>query len=161
MAQRQDKNRGVLLGLAVGDAMGHTVDRRSVAEICSDYGPNGLLGYDLVNGYADITSYTQLVMTLMGVPGPQIFTACAAVMATVGMFVLRQTCKPFDLFRHILWWAMAIALVFCFTVLGRFFDLTRGDLKATVVMLLFMAAAPVVFKALRTGLECLGKQLKK
>ena len=60
MAQRQDKNRGVLLGLAVGDAMGHTVDRRSLEEICSDYGPNGLLGYDLVNGYADITSYTQL-----------------------------------------------------------------------------------------------------
>ena len=44
MAQRQDKNRGVLLGLAVGDAMGHTVDRRSLEEICSDYGPNGLLG---------------------------------------------------------------------------------------------------------------------
>lgn len=60
MAQRQDKNRSVLLGLAVGDAMGHTVDRRSLDEIRNDYGPNGLLGYDLVNGYADITSYTQL-----------------------------------------------------------------------------------------------------
>ena len=60
MGQRQDKNRGVLLGLAVGDAMGHTVDRRSLDEIRNDYGPNGLLGYDLVNGYADITSYTQL-----------------------------------------------------------------------------------------------------
>ena len=60
MGQRQEKNRGVLLGLAVGDAMGHTVDRRSLEEIRNDYGPNGLLGYDLVNGYADITSYTQL-----------------------------------------------------------------------------------------------------
>ena len=122
-----------------------------------------VLGKALPGGLCNLllVLLTQLVMTLMGVPGPQIFTACAAVMATVGMFVLRQTCKPFDLFRHILWWAMAIALVFCFTVLGRFFDLTRGDLKATVVMLLFMAAAPVVFKALRTGLECLGKQLKK
>lgn len=60
MAQRQNQNRSVLLGLAVGDAMGHTVDRRSLQEIRNDYGPNGLLGYDLVNGYADITSYTQL-----------------------------------------------------------------------------------------------------
>ena len=60
MLQRQGINRGVLLGLAVGDAMGHTVDRRSLEEIRNDYGPNGLLGYDLVNGYADITSYTQL-----------------------------------------------------------------------------------------------------
>ena len=121
-----------------------------------------VLGKALPGGLCNLllVLLTQLVMTLMGVPGPQIFTACAAVMATVGMFVLRQTCKPFDLFRHILWWAMAIALVFCFTVLGRFFDLTRGDLKATVVMLLFMAAAPVVYKGLRMGLERIGKRLK-
>ena len=52
--------RGCLLGLAVGDAMGYTVDSRSWLEITEDYGPNGLLGYDLVNGYADVTSYTQL-----------------------------------------------------------------------------------------------------
>ncbi len=60
MGERQNQNRGVLLGLAVGDAMGHTVDRRSLTEIQDDYGPYGLLGYDLVNGYADVTSYTQL-----------------------------------------------------------------------------------------------------
>ncbi len=52
--------RGALLGLAVGDAMGFTVDRKSLEEIREDYGPNGLLGYDLVNGYAEISSYTQL-----------------------------------------------------------------------------------------------------
>ncbi len=52
--------RGCLLGLAVGDAMGNTVDRKTWLEIQEDYGPNGLLGYDLVNGYADVTSYTQL-----------------------------------------------------------------------------------------------------
>jgi len=52
--------RGCLLGMACGDAMGYTVDSRSWPEIQEDYGPNGLLGYDLVNGYAEITSYTQL-----------------------------------------------------------------------------------------------------
>lgn len=57
---RKNQNRSVLLGLAVGDAMGHTIDRRSLEEIRADYGPSGLMGYDLVNGYADITSYTQL-----------------------------------------------------------------------------------------------------
>ena len=60
MGQMQSQIRGTLLGLAVGDAMGHTVDKRSLAQIREDYGPNGLLGYDLVNGYADITSYTQI-----------------------------------------------------------------------------------------------------
>ena len=60
MALQQTSYRGCLLGLAVGDAMGYTVDNRSWSEIQEDYGPNGLLGYDLVNGYADVTSYTQL-----------------------------------------------------------------------------------------------------
>lgn len=60
MAADRSAYRGCLLGLAVGDAMGYTVDSRSWQEIQEDYGPNGLLGYDLVNGYADVTSYTQL-----------------------------------------------------------------------------------------------------
>ncbi len=52
--------RGCLLGLAVGDAMGYSIDSKSWREIQENYGPNGLLGYDLVNGYADVTSYTQI-----------------------------------------------------------------------------------------------------
>ena len=60
MASLRSVYRGCLLGMAVGDAMGYTVDVKSWQEIQEDYGPNGLLGYDLVNGYADVTSYTQL-----------------------------------------------------------------------------------------------------
>ena len=60
MARKRSAYRGALLGMAVGDAMGYSVDSRSWQEIQEDYGPNGLLGYDLVNGYADVTSYTQL-----------------------------------------------------------------------------------------------------
>ncbi|MBO7251915.1 MAG: ADP-ribosylglycohydrolase family protein [Oscillospiraceae bacterium] len=60
MALRQSVYRGCLLGMAVGDAMGFTVDSRSLPQIREDYGPNGLLGYDLVNGYAEVTSYTQM-----------------------------------------------------------------------------------------------------
>ena len=60
MAIKQEFFQGCLLGMAVGDAMGYTVDSRSLEEICRDYGPNGLLGYDLVNGYADVTSHTQI-----------------------------------------------------------------------------------------------------
>ena len=52
--------RGCLLGLAVGDAMGYTVNDKTWAEIKEDYGPNGLLGYDLVNGCAEVTAYTHL-----------------------------------------------------------------------------------------------------
>lgn len=60
MADKLSGCQGCLLGLAVGDALGFTVDGKTLEEICADYGPNGLLGYDLVNGCADVTSYTQL-----------------------------------------------------------------------------------------------------
>lgn len=53
-------HQGCLLGLAVGDAMGYPVDKKSWEEICESYGPNGLLGYDLQNDFAEITSYTQI-----------------------------------------------------------------------------------------------------
>ncbi len=52
--------RGSILGLAVGDAMGYAVDHLSWEEILQSYGPEGIRGFDLVNGYADVTSHTQM-----------------------------------------------------------------------------------------------------
>ncbi len=60
MDKRISTCRGCLLGLAVGDAMGYTVDEKTWEEIQADYGPNGLLGYDLVNGQAAASAYTQV-----------------------------------------------------------------------------------------------------
>ena len=64
MSKVQDKYRGCLLGLAAGDAMGLTVDNKSWEQIQESYGPNGLLGYDLQEDYAEITSHTQLAAYL-------------------------------------------------------------------------------------------------
>lgn len=64
MARNLESIRGCLFGLAVGDAMGYSVDKLTWEEICTNYGPNGLLGYDLANGTADGTSYTQLAAFL-------------------------------------------------------------------------------------------------
>ena len=60
MAKETSKYVGCLLGMAVGDAMGYTVDEKTWEQICESYGPNGLLGYDLQNDYAEVTSYTQI-----------------------------------------------------------------------------------------------------
>lgn len=60
MISKHSAYRGCLLGLAVGDAMGYTVNTKTWPQIQEDYGPNGLLGYDLVNGYAEVSSHTQL-----------------------------------------------------------------------------------------------------
>ena len=55
MGEKQNIFRGCLLGLAVGDAMGYPVDKKTWEEICDEYGPNGLLGYDLRNGSAEVS----------------------------------------------------------------------------------------------------------
>lgn len=52
--------RGCLLGLAAGDALGASVDKKNYREICEDYGPEGILGYDLTAGSAEVSSYTQI-----------------------------------------------------------------------------------------------------
>ena len=63
MENRLPFYRGCLLGLAIGDALGYPVDGKNWDEIHRDYGPNGLLGYDLQqHDYAEITSYTQLAV---------------------------------------------------------------------------------------------------
>ena len=65
MEKRLSDYRGCLLGMAVGDAMGYTVDDKTFAEIQSCYGPNGLLGFDLQESeYAQVSSYTQLAAFL-------------------------------------------------------------------------------------------------
>ena len=60
MEQLLSVYQGCVLGLAVGDAMGAGVDNKTLEDIHIDYGPDGLLGYDLANGFAEVSSYTQV-----------------------------------------------------------------------------------------------------
>ena len=104
MRGKQAIFRSTFLGLAVGDAMGNTVDRRSLEEIRADYGPNGLLGYDLVNGYADVTSYTQLAAfaangLLLGMTRGQLQGKMAPLVRYIGLALKewsrsQQYCEP-------------------------------------------------------------------
>ena len=65
MADRVRNYRGCLLGMAVGDAMGYTIDDDTWEQIQKSYGKNGLLGYDLQSEeYAQVTSYTHIAAYL-------------------------------------------------------------------------------------------------
>ena len=122
-----------------------------------------VLGKALPGGLTNLLMVllAQLILRLMNVPAPLISTTCAAILGGVGMTVLYRTCKPFGLFRRILWFAMLGALVFCFTVLSGFFDLTHGGWETTLVMLGLLALSPVVFALLRRGLGWIGKRILK
>lgn len=60
MGKNTSAYEGCFLGLAVGDALGYVVDEMTWEQIMENYGPNGLLGYDLQNDYAEVSSYTQI-----------------------------------------------------------------------------------------------------
>jgi ADP-ribosylglycohydrolase len=90
MVSKRSAYRGCLLGLSVGDAMGYTVDTKSWAEIREDYGPNGLLGYDLVNGYAEVSSHTQIAAftcngLLLGMTRGQVYGKMAPYVMYAGL----------------------------------------------------------------------------
>ena len=112
-----------------------------------------VLGKALPGGLTNLVMVliAQLILRLMDIPAQQISTTCAAILGGVGMTVLWRTCKPFGLFRRILWGAMLCALVCCLVVLPGFFDLQHGGMESTLVMLGLLALSPFVFK----GLQCL------
>lgn len=59
--------KGCILGGAVGDALGYPIEFMSEEEIFFTYGENGITGYNLNNGVAEISDDTQ--MTLFTIDG--------------------------------------------------------------------------------------------
>jgi len=91
----------------------------------------------------------QAFMAVFSLPLPQIQTVCTAILAVVGLLVLFQVCKPFDKFRALVWWAMAAALVGCFTLLGELFNLQAGTLETNLIMATLLIMTPSVFFAMQ------------
>ena len=91
----------------------------------------------------------QAFMAIFNLPLDEISTVCAAILSVVGMMVLYQVCKPMDKFRKFIWWAMALGLVFCFTLLGSLFELQAGSWGAKLVMATLLIMTPTVFFAIQ------------
>lgn len=90
MISKRDAYRGCLLGLAIGDAMGYPVDTKTWPQIQEDYGPYGLMGYDLRNGYAEVSSHTQIAAfscngLLLGQTRGQVYGKMAPFVRYVGL----------------------------------------------------------------------------
>ncbi len=87
--------------------------------------------------------------SVFGLSSEQVSTISTAVLSIVGLLVLFQVCKPFDRFRKLIWGAVALGLLGCFTLLGSFFELQAGDLTTVLVMLTLMIMTPTVFFAVQ------------
>ena len=86
-------------------------------------------------------------MAVFDLPLAPISTVCAALLGVVGLLVLFQVCKPFDKFRRIIWWAMGIGLLGCFTLLGGILELRTGSVQIRLVMWTLLVMTPTVFFA--------------
>ena len=91
----------------------------------------------------------QAFMVVFDLPEEQISTVCAALLGVVGLLVLFQVSKPMDKFRKLIWWAMAVALVVCFTALGSILELRTSSLKVQLVMSTLLVMTPTVFFAIQ------------
>lgn len=91
----------------------------------------------------------QAFMAAFSLPLEQISTVCTAILAVVGMLVLFQVCKPFDRFRKLIWFAMAAALVGCFTLLGGIFELRIQSSAVLLIMATLLVMTPTVFFAIQ------------
>lgn len=107
----------------------------------------------LPGGLTDIfvVLMAQAFMVVFGLSQGETATACAAILSVVGMLVLYQVCKPFDKFRTLIWWAMAVALVICFVFLGNLFELQAGTLQTDLILAALLIMTPTVFQAIRKG----------
>lgn len=96
---------------------------------------------------------THVMMINFRLPMGDSATVCTAVLALVGLMVLYKVSVPFDLFRKLIWGAMAIALLGSFTLLGAPFELTISDSRSYLVLLSALIMAPTVFYALQRLFE--------
>ncbi len=87
----------------------------------------------------------QAFMAVFGLPKGEVSTVCASILSFVGLLVLFQVCKPFNLFRKCLWCAMGAGMVVCFTLLGDILDLRTWSREVRLVMGTLLLMTPTVF----------------
>ena len=111
----------------------------------------GVLRRALPGGLTNIfvVLMAQAFMAVFGMALEEIYPVCVAILSIVGLLVLFQTCKPFDKFRTVIWFAMAAALLGCFILLPGLFELHIGSWQTGLVMLNLILMTPTVFFALQ------------
>ncbi|MBO5891772.1 MAG: HAD-IC family P-type ATPase [Oscillospiraceae bacterium] len=111
----------------------------------------GVLRRALPGGLTNIyvVLMAQAFMAVFGMDVKEIYPVCAAILGIVGLLVLYQTSKPFDVFRCVIWFAMAICLAVCFLFMPGFFELHVNGWRTGLVMLVLILMTPTVFFALQ------------
>ncbi len=100
-----------------------------------------------------------LVLTgILSVPQGETATLCTAVLAVVGLLALYRISRPMGLWRSLVWCAMALGLLGCFTLLPWYFELGISSRQGWMALGILALATPAVF-ALLEGIFALGQHI--
>ena len=88
----------------------------------------------------------QTMMVHFAIPLADVRAIATAILAVVGLMVLHQVGKPMNRFRALVWWAMAAAIIGCFTLMGDFFDLQIIKGSSLVALVVILLVIPTVFR---------------
>ena len=91
----------------------------------------------------------QAMMVHFAIPLADVRAIATAILAVVGLMVLHQVGTPMNRFRALVWWAVAAAIVGCFTLLGDFFDLQILKGSSLVALVVILLVIPTVFRFLQ------------
>ena len=104
----------------------------------------------LLGGITDVLVVLALHAALLhfSIPSREISTLCTVVLATTGLLVLGQLCRPFNKFRRLIWCSMAVCLAGCFTLLGGIFEFGFSPVTLTLIPVV-IAVTTLTFLLLR------------
>ena len=122
-----------------------------------------VLRRSLPGGLTSLVTVTlaQVLMPVLGMPANMQSTLCTGLICMGGLVVLHHTCKPYNLMRRILWFAMLLAITACFTLLRGFFNLHYGSLTQNLTFLSILLAPPLIFTLISQVIEKLERLFRR
>ena len=127
-------------GFLLSQAPNHDLIRGSfVSNILKRATPGGLTDVVLVAAMV-------ILGTIFGLPSTDVSTACAVLIAVVGLAMVWEASKPIDWYKKTCFIACLVGLIFCYIFLNDFFGMSRISIQTAVILVALMAATYPILK---------------
>lgn len=138
-------------GFLLSQAPNHDLIRGSfVSNILKRATPGGLTDVVLVAAMV-------VLGVIFGLPEADISTACAVLIAAVGLAMVWEASKPIDWYKKTCFIACLVGLIFCYIFLNDFFGMSRISIQSAIILVALMAAAYPILKQMYKFVDWLWK----
>ena len=138
-------------GFLLSQAPNHDLIRGSfVSNILKRATPGGLTDVVLV-------AVMVILGAIFGLPDTDVSTACAVLIAAVGLAMVWEASKPIDWYKKTCFIACLVGLIFCYIFLNDFFGMSRISIQSAIILVALMAAAYPILKQMYKFVDWLWK----